>query len=167
MEEGRRPLPPHQLFCLDVYFRNTTVLLSLKLADGGGATETIASRADAIVIEEIGFALEVDGASVDGEGTWRLVGDATFVVPRSVNTLCRRVCPVFGYTTCGIFQEVGVANLIDPRGFLKACLHHPPMELVVHLHAFRSELCLVVQHSTHVTDAVVGKRLVNANHIFV
>ena len=44
---------------------------------------------------------------------------------------------------------------------------YSPMELVVHLHAFRSELCLVVQHSTHVTDAVVGKRLVNANHIFV
>ena len=42
-----------QLFCLDVYFRNTTVLLSLELADGGGATETIASRADAVVIEEV------------------------------------------------------------------------------------------------------------------
>jgi len=75
MEEGRSPLPSHQLFCLDVYFWNATVFLSLELVDGGGATEAIATRADAVVIKEVGFALEIDDASVDGEGAGRLVSD--------------------------------------------------------------------------------------------
>ena len=77
------------LFCFDADFGNAPVFHALKLTEGGGATETVATRGDAVVIEEIRLALEVDGAAVDGKRARRLVGDTTFIMPRAVDALCR------------------------------------------------------------------------------
>ena len=41
------------LFRLDVDLWYATVLHALKLAEGGSATETVATRGDAVVIEEV------------------------------------------------------------------------------------------------------------------
>ena len=76
------------LFNLDIYLGYAAVLHALKLTEGGSTTETIAARGDAVMIEQVGLTFEVDGATVNGERTWRLVGNATFVVPRTVNALC-------------------------------------------------------------------------------
>ena len=38
---------------IQIYLRNTPILLPLELADGSGATEAITARRDAIMIEEI------------------------------------------------------------------------------------------------------------------
>ena len=76
-------------FHIQIYLWNAPILLSLKLADGGGATEAIATRGDAVVIEEIRLTLEVDRAAVDGKRARRLVGDTPFVVPGAMNTLSR------------------------------------------------------------------------------
>ena len=75
------------LFLLDVDLGDATVLHAVKLTEGGGATETVAARGDAVVIEEVRLPLEVDGATVDGKRAWRLIGDAAFVVPRAVDAL--------------------------------------------------------------------------------
>ena len=41
------------LFHLDVDLRDATVFQTLKLTEGGGATEAVAARGDAVMIEEI------------------------------------------------------------------------------------------------------------------
>ena len=58
------------LFLFDVDLGYATVFHTLKLAEGGSATETIATRRDAIVIEKVRLTLEVDGTAVDGKRTW-------------------------------------------------------------------------------------------------
>ena len=52
---------------MDVDLGYATILHTLKLAEGSGAAETVAARGDAIVIEEVGLSLEVDGSAVDGK----------------------------------------------------------------------------------------------------
>ena len=74
---------------IQIYLRNTSILLPLELADSSGATEAITARGDAIMIEEIRLTLEVDRAAVNGKRTRRLVGNAPFVVPGTMNALGR------------------------------------------------------------------------------
>ena len=45
--------PILSLFRFDVDLGYATILHTLKLAEGGGATETVATRGDAVVIEEV------------------------------------------------------------------------------------------------------------------
>ena len=65
MDDLHKPIL--SLFCFDADFGNAPVFHALKLTEGGGATETVATRGDAVVIEEIRLALEVDGSAVDGK----------------------------------------------------------------------------------------------------
>ena len=51
------------------------------------ATEDVAARGGAVVIEKIRLTFEIDGAAMNRKRTGRLVGDAPLVVPRAVNSL--------------------------------------------------------------------------------
>ena len=84
-----------------------------------------------------------------------------------MDALGRGVSPMLWHTASCILQIVGVANLINPRSLLKVRLHDLLAHLIVVLHAARSELRLIVKHGTHVADAVVAKRGVNAHHVLV
>ena len=72
---------------LDVDLGDATVLLALEFSEGGAAAEAVAARGDAVVIEKIRLALEVDGATMNGERAWRLVSDTAFIVPGTVDAL--------------------------------------------------------------------------------
>ena len=69
------------LFLLkDINLRNASVLHTLKLAEGGSATETVAARGDAVVIEEVRLSLEVDGATVNSKRAGDLIGNSSSLV---------------------------------------------------------------------------------------
>jgi len=68
------------LFLLkDINLRNASVH-TLKLAEGGSATETVAARGDAVVIEEVRLSLEVDGATVNSKRAGDLIGNSSSLV---------------------------------------------------------------------------------------